>query len=60
MSLNIIAIVLNMDTVSFLGISIVGQSSQRGDGGIYVANIMKGMPIINGFCNEVVAWNGKR
>uniref|UniRef100_A0A914VNA8 Dishevelled n=2 Tax=Plectus sambesii TaxID=2011161 RepID=A0A914VNA8_9BILA len=42
MSLNIIAIVLNMDTVSFLGISIVGQSSQRGDGGIYVANIMKG------------------
>ncbi|VDM68424.1 unnamed protein product [Strongylus vulgaris] len=31
-----------MDTVNFLGISIVGQSSARGDNGIYVANIMKG------------------
>ena len=31
-----------MDTVNFLGISIVGQSNQRGDGGIFVANIMKG------------------
>ncbi len=43
MSLNIITVTLNMDTVNFLGISIVGQCSQRGDGGIYVANIMKGM-----------------
>jgi segment polarity protein dishevelled len=42
MSLNIITVTLNMDTVNFLGISIVGQSSTRGDSGIYVANIMKG------------------
>lgn len=26
----------------FLGISIVGQSSDRGDGGIYIGSIMKG------------------
>jgi segment polarity protein dishevelled len=33
-----------MDTVNFLGISIVGQSNQAegGDGGIYVGSIMKG------------------
>ena len=31
-----------MDTVNFLGISIVGQSNQGGDGGIYVGSIMKG------------------
>lgn len=31
-----------MDTVNFLGISIVGQSHQGGDGGIYVGSIMKG------------------
>merc|ERR1719507_37579 len=39
LSLNII-----MDTVNFLGISIVGQSNQAegGDGGIYVGSIMKG------------------
>ncbi|KAK0395777.1 hypothetical protein QR680_001423 [Steinernema hermaphroditum] len=42
MSLDVITVTLNMDTVNFLGISIVGQSSQRGDTGIYVANIMKG------------------
>ncbi|KAI1296492.1 Segment polarity protein dishevelled -like protein DVL-3 [Halotydeus destructor] len=42
MSLNIITVVLNMDTVNFLGISIVGQSNQSGDGGIYVGSIMKG------------------
>ncbi|TMS35484.1 hypothetical protein L596_002879 [Steinernema carpocapsae] len=42
MSLDVITVTLNMDTVNFLGISIVGQSSNRGDNGIYVANIMKG------------------
>ena len=42
MSLNIITVPLNMDTVNFLGISIVGQSNRRGDGGIFVARIMKG------------------
>lgn len=26
----------------FLGISIVGQSNDRGDGGIYIGSIMKG------------------
>ena len=33
-----------MDTVNFLGISIVGQSNRLGDGdcGIYVGSIMKG------------------
>lgn len=43
MSLDVITVTLNMDTVNFLGISIVGQSSSRGDNGIYVANIMKGV-----------------
>ena len=45
MSLNIISVTLNMDTVNFLGISIVGQSNKFGDGdcGIYVGSIMKGM-----------------
>ena len=44
MSLNIISVTLNMDTVNFLGISIVGQSNKFGDGdcGIYVGSIMKG------------------
>ncbi|CAJ0581415.1 unnamed protein product, partial [Mesorhabditis spiculigera] len=42
MSLDVVTVTLNMDTVNFLGISIVGQSSTRGDNGIYVANIMKG------------------
>ena len=44
MSLNIITVTLNMDTVNFLGISIVGQSNKNGDGdcGIYVGTIMKG------------------
>lgn len=31
-----------MDSVNFLGISIVGQSCSRGDNGIYVANVMAG------------------
>ncbi|XP_031561635.1 segment polarity protein dishevelled homolog DVL-3-like isoform X2 [Actinia tenebrosa] len=42
MSLNIITITLNMEKVNFLGISIVGQSNKRGDGGIYVGSVMKG------------------
>ncbi|XP_073248672.1 segment polarity protein dishevelled homolog DVL-3-like isoform X1 [Porites lutea] len=42
MSLNIITVTLNMDKVSFLGISIVGQSNKRRDGRIYVGSIMKG------------------
>ncbi|KAL3227802.1 hypothetical protein MRX96_003761 [Rhipicephalus microplus] len=42
LSLNIITVTLNLDTVNFLGISIVGQSNKGGDGGIYVGSIMKG------------------
>jgi len=42
MSLNVMTVALNMDTVSFLGISIVGQTNKGGDGGIYVGSIMKG------------------
>ena len=42
MSLNIITVTLNMATVNFLGISIVGQSNKGGDGGIYVGSIMQG------------------
>ncbi|EDO39598.1 predicted protein [Nematostella vectensis] len=30
------------DKVNFLGISIVGQSNKKGDGGIYVGSVMKG------------------
>lgn len=42
MSLNIITVSINMESVNFLGISIVGQSNRGGDGGIYVGSIMKG------------------
>ncbi|XP_068172788.1 segment polarity protein dishevelled homolog DVL-3-like [Antennarius striatus] len=42
MSLNIITVTLNMERYPFLGISIVGQSNDRGDGGIYIGSIMKG------------------
>ncbi|CAF1193102.1 unnamed protein product, partial [Didymodactylos carnosus] len=44
MTLNIITVTLNLDSVNFLGISIVGQSDKNGmsDGGIYVGSIMKG------------------
>uniref|UniRef100_A0A1A8H301 Dishevelled, dsh homolog 3a n=1 Tax=Nothobranchius korthausae TaxID=1143690 RepID=A0A1A8H301_9TELE len=42
MSLNIITVTLNMEKYNFLGISIVGQSNERGDGGIYIGSIMKG------------------
>ncbi|KAL5491728.1 hypothetical protein EMCRGX_G017080 [Ephydatia muelleri] len=41
-SMQIINVVLNMDSVSFLGISIVGQTSEDGAGGIYVGTVMKG------------------
>ncbi|KAM3875072.1 segment polarity protein dishevelled homolog DVL-3-like [Diretmus argenteus] len=42
MSLNIITVTLKMERYNFLGISIVGQSNDRGDGGIYIGSIMKG------------------
>uniref|UniRef100_H2ZCX6 Dishevelled segment polarity protein 3a n=1 Tax=Ciona savignyi TaxID=51511 RepID=H2ZCX6_CIOSA len=42
MSLNILTVTLNMDKYNFLGISIVGQSNDKGDGGIYIGSIMKG------------------
>uniref|UniRef100_P54792-2 Isoform Short of Putative segment polarity protein dishevelled homolog DVL1P1 n=1 Tax=Homo sapiens TaxID=9606 RepID=P54792-2 len=42
MSLNIITVTLNMERHHFLGICIVGQSNDRGDGGIYIGSIMKG------------------
>uniref|UniRef100_A0A7E4UZQ7 PDZ domain-containing protein n=1 Tax=Panagrellus redivivus TaxID=6233 RepID=A0A7E4UZQ7_PANRE len=42
LALEVMTVTLNMDSVNFLGISIVGQSSTGGDNGIYVANIMKG------------------
>uniref|UniRef100_A0A2R8ZNW5 Dishevelled segment polarity protein 1 n=1 Tax=Pan paniscus TaxID=9597 RepID=A0A2R8ZNW5_PANPA len=42
MSLNIVTVTLNMERHHFLGISIVGQSNDRGDGGIYIGSIMKG------------------
>uniref|UniRef100_A0A665WSR9 Dishevelled segment polarity protein 2 n=1 Tax=Echeneis naucrates TaxID=173247 RepID=A0A665WSR9_ECHNA len=32
----------NAEKYNFLGISIVGQSNERGDGGIYIGSIMKG------------------
>ncbi len=43
-SLNTITVTLNMDSVSFLGISIVGQSNKldNNDCGIYVGSIMTG------------------
>ncbi len=31
-----------IDSVNFLGISIVGQSNKGGEGGIYVGSIMNG------------------
>lgn len=32
----------SVEKYNFLGISIVGQSNERGDGGIYIGSIMKG------------------
>lgn len=37
-----IQVSLNLEVVNYLGISLVGQTSQKGDGGIYVSHIMKG------------------
>ncbi|XP_076805075.1 segment polarity protein dishevelled homolog DVL-1-like isoform X1 [Clavelina lepadiformis] len=42
MSLNILSVTLNMEKYNFLGISIVGQTNEKGDGGIYIGSIMKG------------------
>lgn len=42
MSCDVIPVTLNLDVVKYLGISLVGQTSQKGDGGIYVSSIMKG------------------
>ncbi len=42
MSYDVITVKLNLDVVNYLGISLVGQTSQKGDGGIYVSSIMKG------------------
>lgn len=33
---------VHLEKYNFLGISIVGQSNDRGDGGIYIGSIMKG------------------
>ncbi len=33
---------LTIEKYNFLGISIVGQSNEKGDGGIYIGSIMKG------------------
>lgn len=38
----VFCVVLGLENANFLGISIVGQSSKGGDGGIYVGSIMKG------------------
>jgi len=42
LSLNILTVNLNMEKYNFLGISIVGQTNDNGDGGIYIGSIMKG------------------
>ena len=63
MSLNIITVTLNMDTVNFLGISIVGQSSREGQGdcGIYVGSIMKGGAVaLDGRIGELMFENNLR
>ena len=41
-SMQIITTVLKMDAISFLGISIMGQTVEDGSGGIFVGSIMKG------------------
>lgn len=41
-SLNIITVTIHLDRVSFLGISLVGQSHENRDGGVYVGSVMKG------------------
>ncbi|CAL8348226.1 unnamed protein product [Arctogadus glacialis] len=42
LSLNILSVTLNTERYAFLGVSLVGQSSARGDGGVYIGSIMKG------------------
>ena len=42
MSLNVQTVVLDLEKHKFLGISIVGQNNESGDGGIYIGSIMKG------------------
>lgn len=42
MSLNVQTVVLDLEKHKFLGISIVGQNNETGDGGIYIGSIMKG------------------
>ena len=37
---------------NFLGISIVGQSNDKGDGGIYIGSIMKGLVVTVVWCFE--------
>ncbi|VDD95265.1 unnamed protein product [Enterobius vermicularis] len=41
MSMDVLTVTLNLDIINYLGISIVGQSSLKGDNGIYVANVIK-------------------
>lgn len=40
--LPLITCATSAEKYNFLGISIVGQSNERGDGGIYIGSIMKG------------------
>uniref|UniRef100_A0A0N5AQT4 Dishevelled n=1 Tax=Syphacia muris TaxID=451379 RepID=A0A0N5AQT4_9BILA len=42
LSMEVVSVTLNLDVVNSLGITIVGQSSLKGDNGIYVANIIEG------------------
>uniref|UniRef100_A0A8C1VMS2 Dishevelled segment polarity protein 3b n=1 Tax=Cyprinus carpio TaxID=7962 RepID=A0A8C1VMS2_CYPCA len=42
LSILIFSLLLTIEKYNFLGISIVGQSNERGDGGIYIGSIMKG------------------
>lgn len=42
MSLNVMTVDLDLEKHKFLGISIVGQNNESGDGGIYIGSIMKG------------------
>lgn len=41
-SMQIITVILKMETVNFLGISIMGQAGEEGAGGIFVGSIMRG------------------
>lgn len=49
MSMDVLTVTLNLDIINYLGISIVGQSSLKGDNGIYVANVIKGQSICSFF-----------